>query len=309
MEPSEDHGPAVERALLTAELRHLRQAAGKRQQDAAQACDWSVSKLIRIEKGTAPLTKTDLEALLRYYEVKDEDRIRKLTERARAARQKGWWEDFKLGSDKAFLAYIGYEAGASSLRMPQSLVIPGLLQTPEYSAATLQAFQVPSEISQQVLDFRQERQRRVAGRGTKQTYILDEAVLTRPAFLRQAEGGPRANIMPAQLRHLLQTVDRSPVTIQIVPREHGLHFGLRGAFTLLGFDGLIDDVLHIENTLYGDLLISEAKEQVSNSTVPRIADPRATVRDHISGFEALQDVALDQDESLKRIEDILQELS
>jgi|GEM_PF-4807469 len=93
------------------------------------ACEWSLAKVYRIENGTSIVKKSDLEALLRHYGV-DDDHIQELTARAREARAPGWWEDYDFGPDRGFEAYVGYEDGASSIRMWHPLVVPGLIQTP-----------------------------------------------------------------------------------------------------------------------------------------------------------------------------------
>lgn len=299
MESASGHGPAVERALLTTELRRLRQAAGKRQQDAAEAFEWSTAKIIRIERGTSPVTKTDLAALLHFYGVTDEAYVNELTARAAAARQKGWWEDFEQPGDKAFVTYIGYESGASTIRVSEALVIPGQLQTPEYTKGVLESFQIPQEVIQRVIRFRTARQHHLAERKPEQTYIIDESILRRPA----------GRALPAQLRHLIAAARNPEITIQVIPLEQGYHFGLRGPFSLLGFDVPLNDVLYVENTLQGDLFITEMEEQISRSAAPTIPDPAGTLAAHINGFRHLREIALGPDQSLKLIEDIADTLS
>lgn len=298
MEASRGHGPTVERALLTAELRRLRHATGQTQQDVAKSREWSLSKFTRVENGTSPVTKTDLESLLRYYGLHDEGRIRELTDRARAARQPGWWEEFELDDDKAFRDYIGYEYGASSIRATHSLVVPGLLQTPEYTKDILEEFLIPQEAIQKVIDFRLERQRQVAAQAPTQTYVLDEAILTRQA------GDP----MITQLRHLLELADDPAVTIQVIPRRH--HFGLLGPFTLLGFDVPLGQILYIENIRQGDLLVSEAGTNTpDDGHQAESTEASDTLAAYAEGFKRLQEIALEPEESVKRIGDIARELS
>jgi transcriptional regulator with XRE-family HTH domain len=298
MEPS-SHGPAVERALLTAELRRLRLASKKRQQDVAKACEWSMSKFTRIENGASPVTKTDLEALLRQYDVTDSARISELTARARIAREKGWWEEYQFGEDKAFQAYVGYEDGASTIRMSQGLVIPGLLQIPKYTRVIMEAYRISPVVIERTISLRQERQRRVADRAPVQSYILDEAALIRPV----------RDVMVEQLRHLLNVARKRSVQIRVIPFSRGPHFGLKGPFVLLGFDVSLDDVLYLESARRGDLLIAETKEQVSGPGVPTVADPASEVASYEDGFASLLEVALDPDESLKFIERLARDLS
>jgi transcriptional regulator with XRE-family HTH domain len=293
---SGSHGPVVERALLTAELRRLRQLSGKRQQDVARDCEWSVSKFTRIENGTTPVTKTDLEALLRYYGVSDPDQLAQWTTRARYARGKGWWDEFGL-DDKAFEAYLGYEEGAAGIRMNQ-LIIPGLLQIPKYTRALMESYgNLPERVERQIR-LRQERQRRVNERSPTQVYILDESALVRPT----------GDVMPEQLRHLVSMARKPNITIHVIPFSRGPHAGIRGPFVLLGFDVSLDSVLYLESARSGDLLIAETREQVSNSGVPTVTDPGAEVGRYEDMFTSLTEIALDPDESVKYIEKIAKDL-
>ena len=291
------HGPAVERALLSAELKRLRIATGETQEAVAAACEWSVAKFSRIENGTSPVRKADLEALLRHYGV-EATHIDELTQRAREARAPGWWEDFDFGADKGFEAYVGYEDGASVIRMSQPLVIPGLLQTPEYTLQTMEAWGLPAEAITQGIKLRKERQTRIADRQPRQVYILDEAVIRRSV----------GSAMPDQLRHLIQVGQKPAVTIHVIPFSKGPHFGLRGPFVLLSFNGPLDEVLYLESARRGDLLIADTKEQVSGPEVPKVTDPADEVARYHDGFSALLEIALDPDTSLAFIEQVAKEL-
>lgn len=285
------HGPAVARALLSAELRKLRAASGQTQETVAAACEWSVAKFSRIENGTSSVRKADLEALLRHYGV-DEAHINELTLRAREARTPGWWEDYDFGPDKGFEAYVGYEDGASSIRMFQPLVVPGLIQTPQYTWQTLEAWGIAPEIISRGIKLREERQQRVADRAPEQFYLLDEAVIRRPV----------GSAMPEQLRHLVRIAQKSNVTIRIIPFSRGPHFGLRGPFVLLGFGGPLDDVLYLESARRGDLLIAETKDQVAGPNVPKVEDPAETVARYEDGFAGLLKIALEPAESLELLD-------
>jgi transcriptional regulator with XRE-family HTH domain len=296
---SEHLGPAVQRALLISELKRLRSVSGETQEQVAKAREWSVSKFTRIENGTAPVSKSDLEGLLRHYGVTDQDQINELTTLARQAREKAWWYDYDFGDDKAFESYVGYEAGASSIRMSQALVVPGLIQTPEYTRQTMQAWGIPPGNIARGVELRAERQQRVAARGPEQCYILDEGVIRRPV----------GNVMPEQLRHLVRIAQKPTVTIRVIPFNRGPHFGLRGPFVLLGFDVPLDDVLYLESARRGDLLIAETKEQVSGPGVPTVENAADEVARYEDGFADLLRLALEPKDSLEFMEQTARDLS
>ena len=225
--------------------------------------------------------------------------IEELTQRAREARTPGWWEDFDFGSDKGFEAYVGYEDGASSIRMWQPLVVPGLIQTPQYTWQTMEAWGVPPEAIARGVKIREERQKRVAQRRPEQYYLLDESVIRRPV----------GTAMPDQLRHLVRIAEKPWVTIRIIPFNKGPHFGLRGPFVLLGFDGPLDDVLYLESARRGDLLIAEAKDQVAGPSVPKVEDPADAFAQYEDGYTELLKIALSRTESQELLEEAATELS
>ncbi len=105
--------------------------------------------------------KSDLEGLLRYYGVDKQDRIDELVAWARDARLPEWWTKFYNGEDKAFAAYLGWEDGASSIRMCQGLAIPGLLQTESYMRALMAAYNTDQKDVEQSVALRLERQKRI----------------------------------------------------------------------------------------------------------------------------------------------------
>jgi transcriptional regulator with XRE-family HTH domain len=290
------HGPAVARALLSAELKRHRNIAGETQDAVAKACEWSVAKLSRVENGTSSVTKPDLEFLLRHYGL-DEKQISELVELARESRAPGWWEDYDFLGDKGFEAYVGYEDGASSLRAFQPLVVPGLLQTPQYAWQTMETWGIAPETIPSKVKLREERQQRIARRRPQQIYLLDEAVIRRPV----------GTAMPDQMKHLARIADKPYVTIRIIPFERGMHFGLKGPFVLLNFQGPLDDVLYLESARRGDLLIAETKDQVAGANVPKMEDPAAEVARYEDGFGALLELALPPEESLELIQLAAQE--
>jgi transcriptional regulator with XRE-family HTH domain len=272
-----DPGPVVQRARLTAELQRLRRDAGKTQEEVAHALDWSASKLIRIEGGNVRISTTDLQALLRHYGVSDEDRISELSALARGARERGWWTLYKESLDDAYSTYLGYELGASFIRSFSPLLIPGLLQTEEYARALTIEY-VPGPVAEAVIEVRMQRQDKMFSREDlpQQHYVLDEAVI------RRRVGGQRdQEIMPRQLARLLELARRPDITIELIPFEKGAHFGMRGEFTVLGFETGPAGVLYLEN-MQRPVTVTESDEVAS----------------YLEAFDHLRQLALREDESI-----------
>lgn len=285
-----DPGPVVQRARLTAELQRIRRDAGKTQEEVARALDWSPSKLIRIEGGNVGISTTDLQALLRYCGVDDEGRIQELAKLARGARTRGWWDPYKEDlSNNAYCTYLGYELGASSIRSFSPLLVPGLLQTEEYARALTIEFVPSAPAVEAVIEVRLLRQDKVFNREDppQQHYVLDEAVI------RRRVGGQRDRaIMPRQLAHILDVARRPDVTIELIPFDKGSHFGMRGEFTILGFESGPAGVLYLENARGGDLTVAES-EQIAT---------------YLEAFEHLRQLALPEDESIAFIEEAAQQM-
>ncbi|QKG18843.1 XRE family transcriptional regulator [Actinomadura verrucosospora] len=286
-------GPVVQRAILTSELQRLRQANGSTQEQVAGALDWSTSKLIRIEGGTVGVSTTDLHALLRFYGIQDGDpQIARLTEIARDARQRGWWTLYKNEVRPDYLKYIGYEAGASIIRSFQPLLVPGLLQTEEYANAVTIEFVSSQSQCDVVVEVRMRRQEEVFGRGDppQVSMVMDEAVLR-----RRVGGQVDPGIMPRQLRHILDMIDKPHVSVEVIPFSKGAHFGMRGEFTVLEFgDPRVDDVLYLEPTGVTDLTIVEWD--------PRITDYRAA-------YENLRQLAMPPEAASAFIEEVIDSMT
>jgi transcriptional regulator with XRE-family HTH domain len=293
-----DNGPVVQRALLTGELRSLRRMRDENQEHVAKALEWSTSKLIRVEGGSVGISRTDLEALLRHYGVTDEDQIGRLAALARGARASAWWDDHKI-SDKAFLTYIGYEAGASSIKMAQGLLVPGILQNMAYARGVAAAY-VPETGIEDVVRLRDQRQKTVFEKAPEQYHLLDEAVIRRKV----------GDAMPGQLRHLAELAERSEITIRIIPFKSGPHFGMRGPFALLGFAVALEDVLYLESARRGDLLIaSPGGETVTGGGGDPTADKTGVIAEYREGFDQIAKLALEPQESLEFIEQVAHDIS
>ena len=136
-------GPLVQRRRLRTELRRARAEADLTQDQVADAMDWSLSKIIRIETGAVGISTNDLRALLSLYKIHGPDRVHELVELARASRQPSWLSKYRGDISPQYLQYIEYEQAASVLRTYEPLLIPGLLQTEEYAAAIMRELADP----------------------------------------------------------------------------------------------------------------------------------------------------------------------
>jgi hypothetical protein len=290
------YGRAVNGALLAKALKRLRQDSGQQQKQVADALEWSVSKLIRIENGGARISPADLGVLLRYYEPADQEQATHLKAWARDARAPGWWDRFRI-RDNAFECYVGYESGAASVRMAQALLVPGILQTEDYAKIMTPAHAAPSEVDA-IVQLRLARQQEISTRKPEQSYLLDEAVLRRPV----------GDAMLGQLRHLVELARQPEIAIRVIPFEAGPHFGLRGPFVLLGFDVPLDNMLFLESARRGNRIVSQ-ENIYSGESVPGIDYAAETIALYEEAYESLSQIALEPAESAGLIEAIARAMS
>jgi transcriptional regulator with XRE-family HTH domain len=253
-------GPAVQRRRLRTELRRIRLGTNETLEHVATAMDWSLSKLIRIENGTVGISTNDLKVLLGHYGIVDDRRVEELVALAKAARERSWYSVYKDVVSPQFLQFIEYQAAAIITRNFESLLIPGLLQTEEYAREVIKEFGGWPRPSKDRLDalvaLRMKRQELLERKGPPPWYffILDEGIL------RRVVGGK--DVMDRQIRHLIELTSRDDVTIEIVPFNAGVHYGMHGPFVILEFpEAEDDDVLYLENP-QADLLHRDDPEEI-----------------------------------------------
>lgn len=269
--------PATVRARgLGAELRELRNATGLSTREVAERVGWSASTVNRIENGNRAVTSEDVAALLVIYGVTGQERDR-LLELAREASQPGWWETGSPALPTQLSALIRFETEASRIVDVGLVLVPGLLQTPEYARAVMVSSKVPepeidprvaTRMGRQVVLTRPEPPEFVA--------IIDEAALRRPI------GGHA--VMAEQLQHLLKVADRPHVTLQIVPFSCDGHVSLHGSFVLLEF-AKAAAVVHHEHKR-SSIFLDEPEDVQPYAEVARILQEEALNSDESADFVA-----------------------
>ncbi|MDN0200250.1 helix-turn-helix transcriptional regulator [Streptomyces sp. S.PNR 29] len=246
------HGPAVRRRKLGAELRALRAAAGLTSGEAARLVGWHQSKVSRIETGTSGVKPADVRLLLDAYGVGD-PQLRELLLVLAGSDDIGgrhhWWHAYRGVLPPTYRDFISLESQASAMRTLETTVVPGLLQTSEYARAVTRA--AVDGLSEDQLDALVEV--RLARQDVLRTdpplrlsAVLDEAVL------RREVGGP--DVMACQLRRLVEAARLPQVRLQVLPFGAGAHIGVTGSFVIFSFSSTSDlDVVvldHLTSSLY-----------------------------------------------------------
>lgn len=265
---------------FAAELSRLHAAAKIGADRLTQQTDVSPATVHRVTTArTCPHRRTVV-ALLDAYGAGDLHRTTVLALHAKAVKEQAELRDYPPDLPAQYVTYIAYEAMARRLLNVEAQFVPGLLQTPEYTRATIQGVRptIPPESVQHRVEARAKRQARLTGDDPLQlAVIMDEAALWREV------GGPL--VMSAQLRHLQAAAARPNINLQVVPYSAGAHPGMIGTCAILRFADPEDrDVVYIDST-----------------ETPFFLDADADVRRYADTFTDLQRVALTPDDSLSLI--------
>ncbi|CAM5679714.1 helix-turn-helix domain-containing protein [Streptomyces purpurascens] len=277
------HGPAVRRRKLGAELRALRTSAGLTSGEAAQLVGWHQSKVSRIETGTSGVKPADVRLLLDAYGVEDSqlrELLLVLAESDDGGGRHHWWHAYRGVLPPTYRDFISLESQATAMRTLETTVVPGLLQTPEYARAVTKA--AVEGLSEDRLDTlvevrlaRQDVLR--ADPPLELSAVLDEAVL------RREVGGP--GVMARQLERLVEAARLPQVRLQVLPFAAGAHIGVTGPFVVFSFSSTSDLNVVVLDHLTSSLYL-ERKEDLQAYT---------------EAFNALQIHALSPEDSLDYI--------
>ena len=246
------HGPAVRRRKLGAELRALRTGAGLTSGEAARMAGWHQSKVSRIETGASGVKPADVRLLLDAYAVADSQLRELLLVLAGSDEGVGrhhWWHAYRGILPPTYRDFISLESQASAMRTLETSVVPGLLQTPEYARAVTRAAVdgLDDERLDALVEVRLARQDVLrSDPPLRLAAVLDEAVLHREI------GGP--DVMARQRERLLEAARLPQVRLQVLPFAAGAHVGVTGPFVIFSFSSTSDlDVVvldHLTSSLY-----------------------------------------------------------
>jgi transcriptional regulator with XRE-family HTH domain len=129
-------GISVRQRRVSGELRALREARALSCNDVAKALGWSESKISRMETGERGLYADDVAAIMGFLQVPAKLR-QELLDLVRTSEERNWHEIHgKLPTNWKDL--IKFESEASALYQYEPMVVPGLIQTPEYSRTLIQ---------------------------------------------------------------------------------------------------------------------------------------------------------------------------
>ncbi|MFD0557801.1 helix-turn-helix protein [Stackebrandtia endophytica] len=203
-------------AWLGTALAELREQAGLTMRQFGKACSRHAGTISRIESGIQPAKENDVLNYLRICNVTDTDRQARLLHVAAEVNDRGWWEGYKGSVSGTLIDRLWLEERATAISSFETLMIPGLLQSPEYAESIIR-LENPEASDVQLrrwLKVRMTRQHILTNHNPSTlTSIIDESVLRRPV------GGD--DVMRSQLDHLLTLGNNSHIRIHILRNSAG----------------------------------------------------------------------------------------
>lgn len=231
--------PTMARRRLALRLSAIRLRKGRSLDELASVLSVSLAQASRLDTGARGFQVPQIDTLADWYSIDDDERAL-LLGLVTESRKRAWWQQVDL--DDSYRTLIGLEQGATSISEYCGSVLPGLLQTFDYSLASAEtsSFDVERGNIEQAAVVRGRRQEILLREPRPLLWvIMDEAVLARTA------GG--ADVMAPQLEHLLDMSIVPRTTVQVVGFEAGAHLGTTSLhFILLGMGNETPDVVYSE---------------------------------------------------------------
>ncbi|NEW51770.1 helix-turn-helix domain-containing protein [Nocardia cyriacigeorgica] len=272
----ESNPSTLPRRVLGRRLLELRESRELSRALAARQVQMGAQTLWRLESGrSSEVKRMVINALCDLYESSAEDR-RELLWLAEETKKEGWWQSYADAMVPEVEMYLDLERAASTVTTWQSVVVPGLLQTPAYRRAMWEVFssqgrEVDGDREIDLVTKRQARLDDVEG------FALN--VLLWESALRHRIGD--VSDMADQLEHLIQACGLPNVSIRVVELSAASHLGLISKdFVYLEFPQHLNPVLSEPPVVYvegytGDLYLEKPQEvrryQAACADIRRVA--------------------------------------
>ncbi|MEL3944514.1 helix-turn-helix domain-containing protein [Streptomyces sp. LNU-CPARS28] len=204
--------PTARQARLGAELRKLRDRAGKTAREAAGLLSTDQAKISHIEAGRVGIGDDRIRRLCTFYQCDDEALIDALCGIARERRGQYWFDDYRGILVPGFLDIAELEHHAVRLRSMQSVTLPGLLQTERYAHALFSGVRpkLPADEVELRVEHRMKRSA-IFERESPPTFTA----IIHEAALRMRFGGRK--VAREQLEHLMAISHSETIAVQVIP--------------------------------------------------------------------------------------------
>ncbi|WP_222854101.1 helix-turn-helix domain-containing protein [Fodinicola acaciae] len=229
-------GATVLRREIARRFEALRRQAGLTLEQLAKAVDKGRTTIQRIEEGeeSVRFREVDVRAMLKVLGASPEETelLVALTAETRNSKKTSWWQAYNSTALPSwFKLYVALEDSAETISNYEAEVVPGLLQTGAYAETLFRIVSLHPDDDEieKLVKVRLERQSLLTRpRAPHLSVVLNEAVVRRPI------GG--AAVMAEQLQHLLDMMQRTSISVRIVPFSVGAHGGAAGCpFSILNF--------------------------------------------------------------------------
>lgn len=216
----------VRRQELGEALRAWRKEANLTLEEASRVINCSQSKLSRVETGQRSITPVEVSALLAVYKADSRTRDRLLA-LAEESGEIGWWQRDRANCLSGPDTLITVEAKAECIVHFDVTLVPGILQTSEYTQAVLTESQIiPEDEIQDRMHMRLRRNSVLLRYDPPELVaIIDELALHRVI------GG--CQVQRRQLECLVQESRRRNVTLRVLPNNGCAHSGIDGSFIIV----------------------------------------------------------------------------
>ena len=277
------YGATVAKRRLSRRLTDLRRASGHTANHVCDLLDWGRGKVGRFEANHWKRPEmSDIRDLLRVYGV-DQAVRDELEELAIRARARPWWRDY---SDIFENEFPGFENDAVRIRVCMPLVLPGLLQTPDYTEALFGVGSRPPTWQRRALECRLRRQHildRTDGTAPRLIAVIAEASL----MYRWGTRSERRE----QIEHLVELGGHPNVELRIQRFADG---PIRGMWSMVNIFDFADDepsLVYLETDV--------AIEEVSK---PEEVDS------YMQGFGHARDAALEPADTVAYLKHLAEQL-
>ncbi len=284
MPPREN--PTARQARLGAELRKLRERAGRTAREAAGMLGTDQGKISHIESGRIGVSEERIRKLATFYSCSDQALLDALCEIAREHRGQFWWDEYRGMVAPGPLNVAELEHHLVGMQIMQTVTVPGLLQIEDYARALFRGnvIELPPEEVETRTEFRM-RRKVVLERENPPPFD----VFIHEAALRMRFGG-RA-VVRRQLEYLMASSERPAITVRVVPFTNEDFF--EAVQPVLYATGVVPqlDTIQIDTPFGGGFL-----------------DAEADVLAYRAFFDRAHKVSLNADESRQLIHHIAREL-
>lgn len=271
--------PTVRQRRLGIELRKLRERAGLSATQAAQMLGLTQSRVSNIEIGRLGVSAERVRTFAQAYGCSDCKLVDALTDMP-DAKSRNWWDAYRERLVSGLLDLAELEHHATAIRTAQIALLPGLLQTSDYSRVVVQENipSLPPPVVEQRVSFRIQRQEILyREEPTPYTAIIHEAAL------RMQFGG--RDVTRDQLRHIVAMSERPNITVRVIPFSAGIIPGT--GQTVLYAEGVVPqldtvqlDIEHGATFLHADAQLE--KYRTFMQCVQRASMAPAESRDFIN---------------------------